>query len=181
MAAAGALWMGPHRLPQWSSAPPGRRRRTLTGASWSTVLLPLALLMLAAVVAAPSRRLVAAGAGSAAGRASFAVGYPASARAGSWDVGPRSRSAHGPSGDAGRNARQLLGRRVERRCVLRPSLPSSMSSVAIRGSPARYAAPRARADDCPAPAPSMRLAGGSARRRAGYGAADRGANDLGSS
>lgn len=77
--AAGALWMAA-RLP-WvvigsfdELGPP--KEVTLTGASWSTALLPLALLMLAAAVAAlavrgwPLRALAVLLAA-----ASFAVGY----------------------------------------------------------------------------------------------------------
>lgn len=190
--AAGALWMAA-RLP-WvvigsfdELGPP--KEVTLTGASWSTALLPLALLMLAAAVAAlavrgwPLRALAVLLAA-----ASFAVGYLGISLWVVPDVAARGADlAHVPVVTLVGSARHYWGAVAAVLAAVCALLAAVflMSSAAIRGSAGEdmagiCGAPRPPVD-CPAPALECGRPGGSARRRAGYGAADVGANDLGSS
>lgn len=132
--AAGALWMAA-RLP-WvvigsfdELGPP--KEVTLTGASWSTALLPLALLMLAA--------------------ASFAVGYLGISLWVVPDVAARGADlAHVPVVTLVGSARHYWGAVAAVLAAVCALLAAVflMSSAAIRGSAgedmARYAAPRAR-------------------------------------
>lgn len=190
--AAGALWMAA-RLP-WvvigsfdELGPP--KEVTLTGASWSTALLPLALLMLAAAVAAlavrgwPLRALAVLLAA-----ASFAVGYLGISLWVVPDVAARGADlAHVPVVTLVGSARHYWGRGgggvggsvCFARCRLLDEFGGD-SRVGWRGHGEICGAPRPPVD-CPAPALECGRPGGSARRRAGYGAADVGANDLGSS
>lgn len=153
--AAGALWMAA-RLP-WvvigsfdELGPP--KEVTLTGASWSTALLPLALLMLAAAVAAlavrgwPLRALAVLLAA-----ASFAVGYLGISLWVVPDVAARGADlAHVPVVTLVGSARQYWGAVAAVLAAVCALLAAVflMSSAAIRGSAgedmARYAAPRAR-------------------------------------
>lgn len=153
--AAGALWMAA-RLP-WvvigsfdELGPP--KEVTLTGASWSTALLPLALLMLAAAVAAlavrgwPLRALAVLLAA-----ASFAVGYLGISLWVVPDVAARGADlAHVPVVTlvgSGRHYWGAVAAVLAAVCALLAAV-FLMSSAAIRGSAgedmARYAAPRAR-------------------------------------
>lgn len=190
--AAGALWMAA-RLP-WvvigsfdELGPP--KEVTLTGASWSTALLPLALLMLAAAVAAlavrgwPLRALAVLLAA-----ASFAVGYLGISLWVVPDVAARGADlAHVPVVTLVGSARHYWGAVAAvlaavcafARCRLLDEFGGD-SRVGWRGHGEICGAPRPPVD-CPAPALECGRPGGSARRRAGYGAADVGANDLGSS
>ncbi|CKV29431.1 Conserved membrane protein of uncharacterised function [Mycobacterium tuberculosis] len=153
--AAGALWMAA-RLP-WvvigsfdELGPP--KEVTLTGASWSTALLPLALLMLAAAVAAlavrgwPLRALAVLLAA-----ASFAVGYLGISLWVVPDVAARGADlAHVPVVKLVGSARHYWGAVAAVLAAVCALLAAVflMSSAAIRGSAgedmARYAAPRAR-------------------------------------
>lgn len=153
--AAGALWMAA-RLP-WvvigsfdELGPP--KEVTLTGASWSTALLPLALLMLAAAVAAlavrgwPLRALAVLLAA-----ASFAVGYLGISLWVVPDVAARGADlAHFPVVTLVGSARHYWGAVAAVLAAVCALLAAVflMSSAAIRGSAgedmARYAAPRAR-------------------------------------
>lgn len=153
--AAGALWMAA-RLP-WvvigsfdELGPP--KEVTLTGASWSTALLPLALLMLAAAVAAlavrgwPLRALAVLLAA-----ASFAVGYLGISLWVVPDVAARGADlAHVPVVTLVGSARYYWGAVAAVLAAVCALLAAVflMSSAAIRGSAgedmARYAAPRAR-------------------------------------
>lgn len=153
--AAGALWMAA-RLP-WvvigsfdELGPP--KEVTLTGASWSTALLPLALLMLAAAVAAlavrgwPLRALAVLLAA-----ASFAVGYLGISLWVVPDVAARGADlAHVPGVTLVGSARHYWGAVAAVLAAVCALLAAVflMSSAAIRGSAgedmARYAAPRAR-------------------------------------
>lgn len=153
--AAGALWMAA-RLP-WvvigsfdELGPP--KEVTLTGASWSTALLPLALLMLAAAVAAlavrgwPLRALAVLLAA-----ASFAVGYLGISLWVVPDVAARGADlAHVPVVTLFGSARHYWGAVAAVLAAVCALLAAVflMSSAAIRGSAgedmARYAAPRAR-------------------------------------
>lgn len=153
--AAGALWMAA-RLP-WvvigsfdELGPP--KEVTLTGASWSTALLPLALLMLAAAVAAlavrgwPLRALAVLLAA-----ASFAVGYLGISLWVVPDVAARGADlAHVPVVTLVGSARHDWGAVAAVLAAVCALLAAVflMSSAAIRGSAgedmARYAAPRAR-------------------------------------
>lgn len=153
--AAGALWMAA-RLP-WvvigsfdELGPP--KEVTLTGASWSTALLPLALLMLAAAVAAlavrgwPLRALAVLLAA-----ASFAVGYLGISLWVVPDVAARGADlAHVPAVTLVGSARHYWGAVAAVLAAVCALLAAVflMSSAAIRGSAgedmARYAAPRAR-------------------------------------
>lgn len=153
--AAGALWMAA-RLP-WvvigsfdELGPP--KEVTLTGASWSTALLPLALLMLAAAVAAlavrgwPLRALAVLLAA-----ASFAVGYLGISLWVVPDVAARGADlAHAPVVTLVGSARHYWGAVAAVLAAVCALLAAVflMSSAAIRGSAgedmARYAAPRAR-------------------------------------
>lgn len=153
--AAGALWMAA-RLP-WvvigsfdELGPP--KEVTLTGASWSTALLPLALLMLAAAVAAlavrgwPLRALAVLLAA-----ASFAVGYLGISLWVVPDVAARGADlAHVPVVMLVGSARHYWGAVAAVLAAVCALLAAVflMSSAAIRGSAgedmARYAAPRAR-------------------------------------
>lgn len=153
--AAGALWMAA-RLP-WvvigsfdELGPP--KEVTLTGASWSTALLPLALLMLAAAVAAlavrgwPLRALAVLLAA-----ASFAVGYLGISLWVVPDVAARGADlAHVPVVTLVGSARRYWGAVAAVLAAVCALLAAVflMSSAAIRGSAgedmARYAAPRAR-------------------------------------
>lgn len=153
--AAGALWMAA-RLP-WvvigsfdELGPP--KEVTLTGASWSTALLPLALLMLAAAVAAlavrgwPLRALAVLLAA-----ASFAVGYLGISLWVVPDVAARGADlAHVPVVTLVGSARHCWGAVAAVLAAVCALLAAVflMSSAAIRGSAgedmARYAAPRAR-------------------------------------
>lgn len=153
--AAGALWMAA-RLP-WvvigsfdELGPP--KEVTLTGASWSTALLPLALLMLAAAVAAlavrgwPLRALAVLLAA-----ASFAVGYLGISLWVVPDVAARGADlAHVPVVALVGSARHYWGAVAAVLAAVCALLAAVflMSSAAIRGSAgedmARYAAPRAR-------------------------------------
>ncbi|CKQ51148.1 Conserved membrane protein of uncharacterised function [Mycobacterium tuberculosis] len=153
--AAGALWMAA-RLP-WvvigsfdELGPP--KEVTLTGASWSTALLPLALLMLAAAVAAlavrgwPLRALAVLLAA-----ASFAVGYLGISLWVVPDVAARGADlAHVPVVTLVGSVRHYWGAVAAVLAAVCALLAAVflMSSAAIRGSAgedmARYAAPRAR-------------------------------------
>lgn len=153
--AAGALWMAA-RLP-WvvigsfdELGPP--KEVTLTGASWSTALLPLALLMLAAAVAAlavrgwPLRALAVLLAA-----ASFAVGYLGISLWVVPDVAARGADlAHVPVVTLVGSAQHYWGAVAAVLAAVCALLAAVflMSSAAIRGSAgedmARYAAPRAR-------------------------------------
>lgn len=153
--AAGALWMAA-RLP-WvvigsfdELGPP--KEVTLTGASWSTALLPLALLMLAAAVAAlavrgwPLRALAVLLAA-----ASFAVGYLGISLWVVPDVAARGADlTHVPVVTLVGSARHYWGAVAAVLAAVCALLAAVflMSSAAIRGSAgedmARYAAPRAR-------------------------------------
>lgn len=153
--AAGALWMAA-RLP-WvvigsfdELGPP--KEVTLTGASWSTALLPLALLMLAAAVAAlavrgwPLRALAVLLAA-----ASFAVGYLGISLWVVPDVAARGADlAHVPVVTLVGSTRHYWGAVAAVLAAVCALLAAVflMSSAAIRGSAgedmARYAAPRAR-------------------------------------
>lgn len=153
--AAGALWMAA-RLP-WvvigsfdELGPP--KEVTLTGASWSTALLPLALLMLAAAVAAlavrgwPLRALAVLLAA-----ASFAVGYLGISLWVVPDVAARGADLdHVPVVTLVGSARHYWGAVAAVLAAVCALLAAVflMSSAAIRGSAgedmARYAAPRAR-------------------------------------
>lgn len=153
--AAGALWMAA-RLP-WvvigsfdELGPP--KEVTLTGASWSTALLPLALLMLAAAVAAlavrgwPLRALAVLLAA-----ASFAVGYLGISLWVVPDVAARGADlAHVPVVTLVGSDRHYWGAVAAVLAAVCALLAAVflMSSAAIRGSAgedmARYAAPRAR-------------------------------------
>lgn len=153
--AAGALWMAA-RLP-WvvigsfdELGPP--KEVTLTGASWSTALLPLALLMLAAAVAAlavrgwPLRALAVLLAA-----ASFAVGYLGISLWVVPDVAARGADlAHVLVVTLVGSARHYWGAVAAVLAAVCALLAAVflMSSAAIRGSAgedmARYAAPRAR-------------------------------------
>ncbi|CMS08361.1 Conserved membrane protein of uncharacterised function [Mycobacterium tuberculosis] len=164
--AAGALWMAA-RLP-WvvigsfdELGPP--KEVTLTGASWSTALLPLALLMLAAAVAAlavrgwPLRALAVLLAA-----ASFAVGYLGISLWVVPDVAARGADlAHVPVVTLVGSARHYWGAVAAVLAAVCALLAAVflMSSAAIRGSVARTWR------DMRRPAPAGRLPGASTRMR----------------
>ncbi len=164
--AAGALWMAA-RLP-WvvigsfdELGPP--KEVTLTGASWSTALLPLALLMLAAAVAAlavrgwPLRALAVLLAA-----ASFAVGYLGISLWVVPDVAARGADlAHVPVVTLVGSARHYWGAVA----AVLAAVCALLAAVFLMSS-ARFAGRLARTwRDMRRPAPAGRLPGASTRMR----------------